>query len=332
MIEKIVVVVKKTPQEELVERVGTKAQARFLLRQESARLAPQGIRGLDFEEYDAEDAAYQSALAALRRALPQDVRVQYIEKSFLPTFSFGERELVVVLGPDGLVVNTAKYLNGQPIFAINPDPGRIEGVLLPFNLDDLRIGRLEQAVQERLPARSMTMAEAALADGQTLRAVNDLFIGRKSHASARYRLEWNGNGEDQSSSGIIVSTGAGSTGWLRSLAVGACGLAAAMRGDPEPDPDAVAARTRLDWEASILSFCVREPWPSRVTSASLLYGQVTPGTELTIISQMPQDGVIFSDGIENDYLEFGSGAVARIGVSDRRVNLLVAASVSNGGR
>jgi NAD kinase len=323
MIDRIVVVVKKTPQEELVERVGTKAQARFLLRQEKARLAPQGIQGPDFEAYDTEDATYQSALAALRRVLPQHVRTQFIEKSFLPSFSFGERELVVVLGPDGLVVNTAKYLAGQPIFALNPDPTRIEGILLPFNLDHLQSEWLDRAVQGRLRTRSLTMAEAVLADGQSLRAVNDLFIGRKSHASARYRLEWNGRGEDQSSSGIIVSTGAGSTGWLRSLAVGACGLSAAMQQAPAPDSEAVAMGARLDWEDCVLSFCVREPWPSRVTSARLLYGQVRPGVELTVISQMPQEGVIFSDGIENDFLEFNSGAVARIGVSDSHVNLLM---------
>jgi hypothetical protein len=37
---------------------------------------------------------------------------------------------------------------------------------------------------------------------------------------------------------------------------------------------------------------------------------------------MPQNGVIFSDGVEEDYLQFGSGAVATIGVSERTLRLV----------
>jgi len=55
------------------------------------------------------------------------------------------------------------------------------------------------------------MARARLNDGQELLALNDLFIGRRTHVSARYALRVGDYVEDQSSSGIIVSTGAGST-------------------------------------------------------------------------------------------------------------------------
>jgi hypothetical protein len=40
-------------------------------------------------------------------------------------------------------------------------------------------------------------------------------------------------------------------------------------------------------------------------------------------SLMPHDGVIFSDGIEEDYLPFSSGSVARIGLAEKRVRLVV---------
>lgn len=32
------------------------------------------------------------------------------------------QDIVVVIGQDGLVANTLKYLDGQPVIAINPDP------------------------------------------------------------------------------------------------------------------------------------------------------------------------------------------------------------------
>jgi hypothetical protein len=38
---------------------------------------------------------------------------------------------------------------------------------------------------------------------------------------------------------------------------------------------------------------------------------------------MPEHGVIFSDGIENDFLEFRSGVRATIAPADRHGNLAV---------
>src|SRR5437588_627039 len=81
-----------------------------------------------------------------------------------------------------------------------------------------------QAVHGVFRLRNVSMARAQLNDGQTLYAVNDLFIGQRTHVSARYRLSFQDRGEDHSSSGIIVSTGAGSTGWLRSVLTGAAGI------------------------------------------------------------------------------------------------------------
>src|SRR5688500_18012751 len=130
MFDKIVVITKKTSLDELVERMGTRAQARFYLEQ-AARARPNGA-GPDWAEYESAHAAYHHALGVLKASLPRGARVQCIDRGFLPTFTFGERDFVVTLGPDGLVVNTAKYLYGQPLFAVNPDPARIEGILSLF--------------------------------------------------------------------------------------------------------------------------------------------------------------------------------------------------------
>jgi hypothetical protein len=139
--------------------------------------------------------------------------------------------------------------------------------------------------------------------------------------SARYRLEADGKAEDQSSSGIIVSTGAGSTGWLKSVYTGAARIVQALGGTAEPPPDS----GRFPWDAEQLVYAVREPWPSKSTGASLVYGVITKSQPLVITSHMADNGVIFSDGIENDYLAFNAGITATIRVADRRANLVVAA-------
>jgi hypothetical protein len=116
----------------------------------------------------------------------------------------------------------AKYLEGQSVVALNPDPERIDGVLLPF--DYLRAqGAIALALSKRSAWREVTIAQATLNDGQSLLAVNDLFVGQKMHTSARYRIRLKDREEDQSASGIIISTSASSTGWYRSVVTGGWG-------------------------------------------------------------------------------------------------------------
>ena len=304
--EKIVVVTKKTPLQELVERFGTRDQARFYIRQSGAH----------FEEYEAFDNRYRTSVDTIRKHIPSGVRSQFIDRSFLPTFLFDLRDLIVTVGPDGLVVNTAKYLGDQPILAFNPDPETIDGVLVPYRTG-IASYVLERAVKEEMRIRQLVMAEASLHDGQRLLAVNDLFIGQKTHVSARYRIRFKGAEEDHSSSGIIVSTGAGSTGWYRSIVTGAVGIG-------ETVGATVKGKPTFQWDAElpILRFSVREPFVSKASSADIVAGRIGLKESLTVVSRMPQNGVIFSDGVEEDFLQFNSGAIAEIGISSRRVHLI----------
>jgi hypothetical protein len=188
-------------------------------------------------------------------------------------------------------------------------------VLLPFDVDGLRAA-LEQTLAGRARMRSVTLAEAMLQDGQRLLAFNDLFIGAATHVSARYRIGYGERRENQSSSGIIVSTGAGSTGWLSSIFNETAGILAFLGGG------AVKA-VRMEWEEERLLFVVREPFASRHSQASMIAGEIRPGAPLLVESQMPAGGVIFSDGIEADHLDFNSGAMAEIGVAAQKANLVV---------
>jgi NAD kinase len=306
--EKIVVVTRKTALEELIERFNTEAQARFYLEH----------MGASFDEYKEAHESYQAALLQLQAALPGH-RTQTIERSFLPNFLFGPLDVAVTLGPDGLVINTAKYLDGQPLVAFNPDPARIDGVLIPFGIDAAS-DVLRRVLYGSYDTHAVTMARAELNDGQALHAVNDFFIGARTHVSARYRLRFGGQEENQSSSGIIVSTGAGSTGWLRSILTGAAGVVEAASGAAQ---DSVRDSYRFDYRAEELRFSVREPFVSRTSSAQLVFGHIGAGESLDIVSQMPHGGVIFSDGIESDFLQFDSGASARIAVAAKKVQLVI---------
>lgn len=306
--QRIVLVTRRTRLEDLVARLNTVEQARFYVEH----------LGADFSDYEAEQAVYRDAVDVAEASLSRFGRVQRLERSLLPNFLFPPDALVVCVGQDGLVANTLKYLDGQPVIGINPDPKRWDGVLLPFGVGD--IPKIVPAAQaHKRPTRSVTMARVKLADGQELHAVNDLFIGPRSHVSARYAIELGGRRESHSSSGVIVSTGLGSTGWFRSLLTGAIGMSGEAR-----SPGLVELQSQgFPWEAPNLYFTVREPFPSRGSQASLIFGSIGTGETLTLTSQMPDYGVVFSDGVEADALEFNSGMRAEIGVAKRTGTLVV---------
>jgi len=238
-----------------------------------------------------------------------------VDRSLVPTMLFAETDVIVPVGQDGLVANTAKYVGEQPIVAVNPDPERFDGILLRYPPSGAR-GALVSLLEGKSLQREVTLAEAALEDGQRLLAFNDLFIGARTHVSARYRIGFGGAAEPQSSSGVLVSTGAGSTGWLSSVF--------AMAGAVSRFSGGQAGRAlRLEWEDPRLVFVVREPYVSRHSRAGIVAGMIEAGGELVLESQMPAGGVIFSDGVEADALDFNSGARVRIRAAARKTHLVV---------
>jgi len=305
---KIILIVRHTRLDELIARFNTEAQARFYIQH----------LGADFDDYQREDRTYKRSVQETEGILSRLGRVHVVDRAFIPNFIFGETDLVVVLGQDGLVANVLKYLDNQWVIGVNPDPARWEGVLLPFTPQQLEAVVPDVFLKMRR-IRRVTMAQADLNTGQILYGVNDLFIGPRSHSSARYTIEINGRREDQSSSGIIVSTGLGSTGWLRSVLAGATGIAAALTGRSFPD----SSEQEFDWGLDHLVFSVREPWPSKTSSAGITFGRITPKTPLRIESHMPENGVIFSDGIEADFLQFTSGTLATISIAPKQGHLVV---------
>ena len=267
------------------------------------------------DEYEAEDQAYQESTQRLLHEIDLGFPIRTVDRTFLPNFDFGRCLAVVVIGQDGLVANAAKYVGDLPIIGVNPDPARNDGVLLPFQVREAR-SAVRRAIDDKARTRDVTLAEVNTNDGQRMLAFNDFFVGCRTHVSARYTLEAAGRIESQSSSGVLVSTGAGATGWLSSLFNMSEGLSRLFGGGQ-------LSRPALTWEDRRLLWAVREPFLSRHSSIDLVAGDLEADDELVVGSQMPGDGVIFSDGVEADYLEFGSGTIARFSVSRQRARLVM---------
>jgi len=303
-IEYAIIVKNKTRLETLIERFNTTAQAKFYIER----------AGGNFEDYVLEHEIFHGSLQSLQSQLSKVIKNKVIERVYLPSYIFAENNLIVVIGQDGLVANTAKYSKGIPIVAVNPDVNRYDGVLLPFSTGDFIYG-VENVLANSYNHKTMRFAEARLNDGQRLLAFNDLFIGAASHVSARYKISFGKSMEEHSSSGIIVSTQAGSTGWLSSVFNMAYGVAGMF------EKNLKLKRPKLKEDE--LLFAVREPFQSIKTQIGISAGRLRGQDSLIIESLMPMNGVIFSDGVETDFLRFNSGTIARVTVAGETANLVL---------
>lgn len=301
--EYAIIVKNKTRLESLIEHFNTKAQAKFYIE----RL------GGNFDDYEIEHEKFHNSLNSLQTQLSKLIKNKTVERVYLPSFIFSEKNLIVVIGQDGLVANTAKYSKSCPIVAVNPDKERYDGILLPFDTSDFVHG-IESVITDNYNSKTVRFAEAKLNDGQRLLAFNDLFIGASSHISARYKISFNSKTEEQSSSGLIVSTPAGSTGWLSSIFNMAYGVTSIFEKNIKPK------RPKL--KDNELLFVVREPFQSIRTQSGITAGVIKNKNHLTIESLMPTSGVIFSDGIETDFLKFNSGAIVTIGIAPETAKLV----------
>jgi len=297
---RIIFVTRKTPLELLIERHGTIGQAEFYLRS----------RGETLDRHQRDHERFEKALAKAQSAPPSDQRRVRVDRDELDRFLFAPDDIIVIVGQDGLVPNVAKYLQGQPTIGINPDPENYDGILCAHQHENLAsiLAWLEGRHEAPVMMQKRAMAEAVREDGQRLLALNEIFIGHRSHQSARYRMIAEGREVRQYSSGIICATGTGCTGWAKSI------MRQRNRESKVPGP-----------EERLLLWFVREPFPSVISDASVESGELRAGDSLQIMSEMGDNGVIFADGIESDLIEFVAGQRVKVGLSETSLNLVMPA-------
>lgn len=304
-LERAIIIRDKTRLEQLIERFNSKAQAKFYIER----------NGENFKKYELENDTFYQSLSKIKESISKSLKYKIIDRLFLPTYIFTKKDLVVVIGQDGLVANTAKYVGEIPIIGVNPDKKRYDGVLLMYSPREIEL-LIKNVVKGDFKTKQVTMAVAKLNDGQTLLAFNDFYIGADSHVSSRYIIEFDGEKESQSSSGILISTGAGSTGWLSSI------FNMTRNIIKYKNSGETNFNRKISWDDDKLLFVVREPFLSKSSETSIGYGVINKRKKLRIQSNMPSKGVIFSDGIESDFLSFNSGSYVEISIADQKANLI----------
>ena len=291
MRRRAVIVRRPTEFDELMDRYSTRGQVEFVLKS----------RGRTLESVERAHESHVAALARVRAGIPDG----------WARFLFAPEDVIVVVGPDGLVANVAKYAGDQAVVGVNSVPQSNAGVLVRCTPDQggAALGRIEAGADLRVD--QLTMVRATADDSRTLTALNEVFVGHPSHQSARYELALGATVERQSSSGVVVSTGTGATGWGASL----------KRGRHMGDLPAPTSRS--------LAWFVREAWPSPFTGIEYTEGILDEDEDLGLVVAS-ESLVLFGDGMESDRLTLTWGQSVRISRAPRALSLVDPAGLGQG--
>ena len=278
----------------LLARHGTRGQATFFL----------ASRDRSIEDVAARDQAVRDAITAVTPAIPADWRRGVIERADLPRFLFepgtsSSRWARTAWWPTWPSISTGRSSSGStpsrratPASSSRTPPGPRPACWPP------------PPARQR-PAGPLSMVQALTDDGQRLAALNEIYIGQATHQTARYTLTLpGGRAEPQASSGLIVSTGTGATGWCRS----------AWLERRSTLTLSAPAEPRLAW-------FVREAWPSPATGTACTEGDLAAGQALTLTAESDHL-VVFGDGIESDTISLSWGQSARIRLAAQTLRLL----------
>ena len=301
-IEYAFIVKQKTKLEVLLERIGTKSELRLYLEH----------MGSDFNELQTQHDQFYSTLEQLQNKLSGILAYKILDSNEVGNY-FPKNSVVIVFGSDSLVAYTSKYTQRIPIIAVSPTANQNKDILVPFDIDTFSDG-LKWVMINNYESKVVNFAEANLDDGQRLLALHDFYIGSRSPRSARYEISFKGQTESQRSSGVVVSTKAGSTEWLHSIFNMAYGITNTFNNKT------TFSQPRMN--SKHLIFAVREPSNKTGTPIEISAGLILDKEQLIIESQMLMDGVIYSDGIAEDYIDFNMGSKVTIQLSNTYSNLV----------
>ena len=194
LLPRCVLVERQTEFRDLLARHGTREQARFFLAQRGLALADVEERHLHHEELR----------ARVLGAIPPAWRTATVLRPDLDRFLFAADDIVLVLGP-GRAGGQRRQVPRRPAGdraqpGAGPLPRRARqpaarGGRRPVRRPDGGRGAR---------SRSGRWCRPASTTARTLLALNEIFVGHRSHQSARYRLAVGDRHEHQSSSGLIV--------------------------------------------------------------------------------------------------------------------------------
>jgi len=211
-------------------------------------------------------------------------------------------ELIISFGGDNHFQYVSHFVNSNILMGINSDPKSSEGALTYFNADHLE-DIITKLKKDNFEVEEWVRLEVKLGN-ETYLATAEVFLGEdRRKMMSRYILELNGKKEEQKSSGLLVVTGAGSTGWYDS----SCRYIY-ENGNP------------FSKTSDYARFLATETYRGKLNGYKMIEGSLEKEQEIKLYSLADDKGIITIDCNE-DY-DFSMGKTALIKVSDKPLRVL----------
>jgi NAD+ kinase len=249
----------------------------------------------DSEQKRTVDAA-RRALKARKIAFEEDslVRINAALKRRL-----ARADLVISIGGDGTLLGASHYVRDGMMLGVNSAPGDSVGHFCSVNRMNFA-ERLDAILELRWRPVELARLQVTL-DGKILPelALNDVLIAHYCPAATtRYLIEVGERVEEHRSSGVWISTAAGSTAGIGS-----------------------AGGRRMPLRSRHIQFLARELYREPGREYGLTRGLIPPDSGVTIASKMP-DGRLYIDGARAQY-PFPFGARAHIEIAEKSLKLFL---------
>jgi hypothetical protein len=244
-----------------------------------------------------------AALGAFRALLRPD---QIVRRDEPTPERFGAASLIIAFGGDNHFQFVAQQVGGRtPVWGVNSDPCTSFGALLGVDAAGIA-GALDRLARGDYRFEPWTRVVVEV-DGVTLPpALCDVFLGeRERRFMSRHRLEFVPGGAtevqsmEQKSSGLLIATGAGSSGWSTSAA-----RYLFPGGISFPRTDRAARYLLTEASSALPGFKGGvPPWST---------GTLLQDGELVVHSLNDSDGLVSVDSLTDAPFPRGSKAVIRI--------------------
>lgn len=233
-------------------------------------------------------ASHERQLAMRRRVLKLLPEARVVSRQALDPAALEGASLVVALGGDNHFIFVSQLLDATPILGVNADRLRSYGGLLHIDETNLEsaLRRMRAGGQT---CRRLARIQASV-DGRPVgRATSEIFVGERGRKNmSRHALSMDGGAEEeQKSSGLLIATAAGSTGWFSYYA----------------RPFSQGARYGR-WALS-------EAFP-REARYERAEGKLWPGQTLTVRSLNDSEGIVSIDCLRDVPLAFCAVATFRM--------------------
>ncbi len=229
----------------------------------------------------------------LPKCLQQITNKTVIWKNKLSKERFKKEDIIITLGGDGTFLSASHFLTNQLILGVNTNPQKSEGHLTTANLTNLE-NKLKQISNKKIRIKEYTRENVKIFKKDmcitTENALNETYFGNLNpHHPSNYEIIYKNKRESQRSSGVLISTGTGSTAWYK-----------AMNG------------WRYDKTKKQLRFRIRELFTGRIFKAKIKKGKINPQEKLIIISRI-NHGILAIDSIRTYKIHQGDRIETSIG-------------------